>query len=37
MEECKAKLRERGAAMGEVETGIKIEAPDAVMTADEPG
>ncbi len=35
LEECKAELRERGVAMGEVEIGIMIETPAAVMMADE--
>ena len=35
LEECKAELKERGVAMGEVEIGIMIETPAAVMMADE--
>ena len=35
LEECKAELKERGAAVGEVEIGIMIETPAAVMMADE--
>lgn len=35
LEECKAELKERGMAMGEVEIGIMIETPAAVMVADE--
>ena len=35
LEECKAELKERGVAMGEVEIGIMIETPAAVMVADE--
>lgn len=35
LEECKAELKERGLAMGEVEVGIMIETPAAVMMADE--
>ena len=35
LEECRAELREQGVAMGEVETGIMIETPAAVMIADE--
>lgn len=35
LEECKAELRERGVAMGEVEIGIMVETPAAVMMADE--
>lgn len=35
LEECKAELRERGAAFGAVETGVMIETPAAVMIADE--
>ena len=35
LEECKAELRERGVAMEEVEVGIMIETPAAVMMADE--
>ena len=35
MEECKAELRERGIAVGDVEIGIMIETPAAVMMADE--
>ena len=35
LEECKAELRERGVAMGEVEVGIMVETPAAVMMADE--
>lgn len=35
LEECKAELKERGVAMGEVEVGIMIETPAAVMVADE--
>ena len=35
LEECKAELKERGIAMGEVEIGMMIETPAAVMMADE--
>ena len=35
LEECKAELKERGVAVGEVEVGIMIETPAAVMMADE--
>ena len=35
LEECKAELKERGVAMGEVEVGIMIETPAAVMIAEE--
>ena len=35
LEECRAELRAEGVAMGEVETGIMIETPAAVMMADE--
>ena len=35
LEECKAELREQGIAMGEVEFGIMIETPAAVVIADE--
>ena len=35
LEECSAELKERGVSMGEVETGIMIETPAAVMMADE--
>jgi phosphotransferase system enzyme I (PtsI) len=35
LEECKAELKERGVAMGEVEIGIMVETPAAVMVADE--
>ena len=35
LEECRRELRERGVAMGEVEIGIMIETPAAVMLADE--
>ena len=35
LEECKAELREQGAAYGQVEVGIMIETPAAVMIADE--
>ena len=35
LEECKAELKERGVAIGEVEIGIMIETPAAVMMADE--
>ena len=35
LEECKAELKERGVAVGEVEVGIMIETPAAVMIADE--
>ncbi len=35
LEECRAELKERGVAMGEVEIGIMIETPAAVMVADE--
>lgn len=35
LEECKAELKERGVAIGEVEVGIMIETPAAVMMADE--
>lgn len=35
LEECKDELKERGIAMGEVEIGIMIETPAAVMMADE--
>ena len=35
LEECKAELRENGVAMGEVQIGIMIETPAAVMMADE--
>ena len=33
--ECKAELKERGVAMGDVEIGIMVETPAAVMMADE--
>lgn len=35
LEECKAELKERGVAMGDVEIGIMVETPAAVMMADE--
>ena len=35
LEECKAELKSQGVAMGEVEVGIMIETPAAVMMADE--
>ncbi len=35
LEECKAELKERGVAVGEVEVGIMIETPAAVMIAEE--
>ena len=35
LEECRRELRERGVAMGEVEIGIMIETPAAVMMAEE--
>ena len=35
LEECRAELKERGVAMGEVEVGIMVETPAAVMMADE--
>ena len=35
LEECRAELTERGVAFGEVETGIMVETPAAVMLADE--
>ena len=35
LEECRRELREKGAPMGEVEIGIMIETPAAVMLADE--
>ncbi len=35
LEECRAELREEGAAMGEVELGVMIETPAAVMVTDE--
>lgn len=35
LEECKAELKERGVAIGEVEVGIMVETPAAVMMADE--
>ena len=35
LEECRAELKERGVAVGEVEVGIMIETPAAVMMADE--
>lgn len=35
LEECKAELREQGVAYGQVEVGIMIETPAAVMIADE--
>lgn len=35
LEECRAELQERGIAMGDVEVGIMIETPAAVMMADE--
>lgn len=35
LEECKAELKERGVAVGQVEVGIMIETPAAVMMADE--
>ncbi|MCI8681194.1 MAG: phosphoenolpyruvate--protein phosphotransferase [Oscillospiraceae bacterium] len=35
LEECRGELRERGVAMGEVEIGIMIETPAAVMMAEE--
>lgn len=35
LEECKAELKERGVAVGEVEIGIMIETPAAVMIAEE--
>ncbi|MCI8755975.1 MAG: phosphoenolpyruvate--protein phosphotransferase [Oscillospiraceae bacterium] len=34
-EECKAELKKQGVAMGEIEVGIMIETPAAVMIADE--
>ena len=35
LEECRAELQERGVAMGNVEIGIMVETPAAVMMADE--
>ena len=35
LEECRAELKERGVAMGDVEIGIMVETPAAVMMADE--
>ena len=35
LEECKAELQERGVAFGDVEIGIMVETPAAVMMADE--
>ena len=35
LEECRTELKERGVAVGEVETGVMIETPAAVMIADE--
>ena len=35
LEECKVELKERGVAVGEVEVGIMIETPAAVMIAEE--
>lgn len=35
LEECKAELKERGVSFGEVEVGIMVETPAAVMLADE--
>lgn len=35
LEECKTELKERGVAFGQVEIGIMIETPAAVMVADE--
>ena len=35
LEECRAELKERGVAVGEVEIGIMVETPAAVMMADE--
>lgn len=35
LEECRAELKERGVAMGEVEVGIMVETPAAVMMAEE--
>ena len=35
LDECKAELKERGVAIGEVEIGIMIEPPASVMMADE--
>ena len=35
LEECRAELKAQGVAMGEVEVGIMIETPAAVMVADE--
>ena len=35
LEECKTELKERGVAVGEVEVGIMIETPAAVMIAEE--
>ncbi|MCI8304347.1 MAG: phosphoenolpyruvate--protein phosphotransferase [Lawsonibacter sp.] len=35
LEECRADLKERGVAVGEVEIGIMVETPAAVMMADE--
>lgn len=35
LEECKAELKKQGVAMGEIEVGIMIETPAAVMIADE--
>ena len=35
LEECRAELKERGVAMGEVGVGIMVETPAAVMMADE--
>ena len=35
LEECRAELKERGVAFGDVEVGIMIETPAAVMMADE--
>ena len=35
LEECRAELKERGVAMGDVEIGIMVEPPAAVMMADE--
>ena len=35
LEECRAELKERGVAMGDVEIGIMVETPAAVLLADE--
>ena len=35
LEQCKTELRQQGIPMGEVEVGIMVETPAAVMIADE--